>query len=179
MSVQNSFKNPTENFPKFSSYCVCPRHSQTMDMAATVILFAELPELQFHYDFTIDSLYIIATCCFRLYFFFSRDFAAPLFSPLFDLTTAFLATPLYMAHPKAPPVSPLTSPLQVVPFLSSDGVPSKIVDSSSSSSSAPNDGYNLADLDIWRMGSFHQNPFRGAIQPADCSIQCGPLLALL
>ena len=81
-----------------------------MDMAVTIILFAELPELQFHYDPVIDSLYITATCRFRLYFFFSHDFAIPLFSPLFDPATPFLAIPLHMAHPAAPPIPPPASP---------------------------------------------------------------------
>ena len=85
-----------------------------MVMAATAIHFAELLKLQFHYDSMIDSLYITATCRFRLYFFFRCDVAVPLFSPLFDLITPFLATPMYMAHPAAPPVSPP----QLVPFLS-------------------------------------------------------------
>ena len=117
-----------------------------MDMAATAILYAELPELQFHYDPVIDSLYITATCHFHLYFFFRRGFAVPLFSPLFDPITPFLAIPLYMAHPAAPPVSPPTSPPQVVPSLSSDSDPSEIADSSSSSSSAPSNSYALADV---------------------------------
>ena len=81
---------------------MCLRHSQTMDMAVTTILF---PELQFHYDPVIDSLYITATCRFYLYFFVRPDFAVRSFSPLFDTTTPFLAIPLYMAHPIAPPAS--------------------------------------------------------------------------
>ena len=85
-----------------------------MDMAVTAIIFTKLLEVQFHYDPMIDSLYITVTCHFRLYFFFCRDFAVPLFSPLFDPTAPFLAIPLYMAHlvapPAAPPVSLLASP---------------------------------------------------------------------
>ena len=122
-----------------------PCHSQTMDMAAIVILFAELPKLQFHYDPVIDSLYITTTCCFRLYFFFCCDSVVPLFSPLFDPATPFLAIPLYMAHPIAPPVSPPPSPPNVVPSLSSDDDPSETADSSSTSSSTPDDGYAPAD----------------------------------
>ena len=140
MVVQISFKNPTENFLKFSSYCVCPRHSQTMDMVATAILFAELPKLQFHFNLVIDSLYIIATCCFHLYFFFHRDFVVALFSPLFDPTAPFLAIPLYMAHPAAPPIS---LP-QLVPSLSPHSDPSQIANSSPLFS-APDDNYAPAD----------------------------------
>ena len=116
-----------------------------MDLAVIAILFVELSELQFHYDLVIDSLYITATYRFRLYFFFHRDFTVSLFSPLFDLATPFLAILLYMAHPAAPPVSPPASPPQLAPSLSSDGDPLEIADSPSSSSSAPNDDYALAD----------------------------------
>ena len=105
--------NPTENFQ--NSYpIVGPCYSQIIDMVATVVLFAELPEFQLHNDLVIDSLSITATCRFRLYIFFRRDFAAPLFSPLFDLASPFLAIPLHMAHlvlpPAAPPVPPPASP---------------------------------------------------------------------
>ena len=141
MSMQNSFKNPTENFSKFSPYYMYPHHSQTIDMAATTILFTELPELQFHYDPVIDSLYITATCHFRVYFFFRCDFAVPLFSPLFDPAAPFLAIPLYMAHPVGPP----TSPPQLVQSLSYDSDRSKIAEPLSSSSSALDDGYAPAN----------------------------------
>ena len=115
-----------------------------MNMAATTILFTELLKLQFHYDPMIDSLYITATYHFHLYFFFHRDFAVPLFSPLFDPAAPFLAIPLYMAHPAAPSISSLASPPQLVLFLSPDGAPSEIADSSFSSST-PDDGYAPID----------------------------------
>ena len=179
MSMQNSFKNPTKNFPKFLSYCMSPHYSQTMDMAATAILFAELPELQFHYDPVIDSLYVTTTYHFHLYFFFCCDFAVPLFSPLFDPAAPFLVIPLYMAHPAAtPPVSPPASPprqfplslLMVTPQRQQTHPPPRLMHLTTST---------LQLIPTWRMGSFPWNPFRGALQPANCSRQCGPLLALL
>ena len=72
----------------------------------------------------------------------------PFFSPLYDPVAPFLAIPLYMAQLAAPPVSPPTSLPQLVPSLSSNGDPLEIADSSSSSSSAPDDGYALADPNI-------------------------------
>ena len=117
-----------------------------MDMAATAILFIKFPELQFHLDSMIDSVCITGTCCFILYFFFHRDFAIPLFHPLFDPTTPFITIPVYMAHPAAP-VPPPASPPQVVFSLSPDDS-SEVVDSSSSSSSRPGDGYAQAELGI-------------------------------
>ena len=126
------------NFQILILFCVCSRHSQTMNMAVIVI------ELQWHYDHVMDSLYMTGTCRFRLYFFFRRDFAVPLFHHLFDPTTTFLAIPLYMAHPVPPPAS---LP-QIVPSLSSNGDPSEIADSSSSSSSILDDGYTPTDTDM-------------------------------
>ena len=71
-------------------------HSQTMDMAATTILFVELPKLQWHYNHVIDFLYMIGTWRFRLYFIFRRDFAVPLFHPLFRSCYPLLShSPIY------------------------------------------------------------------------------------
>ena len=118
-------------------------HSQTMDMAATAILFLKFLELQLHLDSVIDSLYITGTCHFCLYFFFHRDFTVPLSHLLFDPAAPFIAIPLHMTHPAASPAAPPVlrpaSPPQVVPSLSSDGDPLETVDSSSSSSSALDD----------------------------------------
>ena len=143
--------NPIENFQNLHPI-VGPHHSQIMDMAVMVILFTELPEFQLHYDHVIDSLYITATCRGHLYIFFRQDFVVPLFHPLFNLATPFLILPLHMAHPKeppaVPPVSPPASPPQVVPSLSSDDDPFEVADSSSSSSSGPNNDYAPANTDM-------------------------------
>ena len=85
-------------------------YSQTMDMVATTILFIEFPELQFHLDPVIDSVYITGTYCFCLFFFFRRDFIVPLSHPLFNPIAPFIAIPVYIAHPAAPPVPPPASP---------------------------------------------------------------------
>ena len=111
-----------------------------MDIVTTVVLFAELPELQLHLDPMLDSIYITAACRVSLYIFFRRDSTVLLFSPLFDLAAVFLAIPLYMAHPTAAPASPP----QVVPFFSSESDPSEEA-ASSSSSSTPDDSYAPAD----------------------------------
>ena len=97
-------------------------NSRTMDMATTSILFIEFPELLFHLDPVIDSVYITGTCHFRLYFFYRRDIVVPFSHPLFDLATPFIAIPIHMAHPATPPTTPPvpspTSPPQIVPSLS-------------------------------------------------------------
>ena len=146
ISAQINFKNPTVNFPKFSSYCVCSHYTQTMDMVAIVIIIAELLELQLHFDPVIDSLYITTTCRVCLYIFFHRDFVVSLFSLLFNPAAPFLVIPLHMTHSAAPLIPPPTSPSQVVPSLSSDGDPSEAADSSSSPSSTLDYGYAPADL---------------------------------
>ena len=109
---------PTENFFKFSPYCVLPRHSQIMEHAATGVLFLEFPNPHFHLDPVLDTVYIAGSCCFRFYFFFHRDFVVPLTHPLFDPSAPYIAIPIYMAHPfltlaaAAAPAAPLASPPQ-------------------------------------------------------------------
>ena len=120
-----------------------PRYSQTIDMAVTTILFIEFLKLQFHLDPVIDSVYIIGTCHFHLYFFFCM---VPLSHPLFDPTIPFIAILVHMAHLVASPVPPPTSPPQVVASLSpDDDDPSEAADSSSNSFSGPRDGYAPAE----------------------------------
>ena len=149
ISVQCSYMNHTKNFIN-SHPTVYPHHSQTMDQAATSILFIEFPDLQFHIDLVIEFIYITSTCRFRLYFCFHRDFLVPLFHPLFESVAPFIAIPLHMvqpAPPLAPPVAtPPASPPQVVPSLSldDDDDPSEALVPSSGSSSRPSDSYTLA-----------------------------------
>ena len=118
------------------------------------ILFIELPNLQFHIDPMIDSVYITGTCRFRLYFFFHRDFAVPLFHLLFGPTVPFIVIPLHMAQPAPPPVpltaTPPTSPPQVVPSLSldDDDDPLEVSASSPGSSFEPSDSYTPAELGV-------------------------------
>ena len=116
-----------------------------MDIAATIILFVEMPELQWHYNHVIDSLYMTATCQLCLYIFFHRDFVVPLFSPLFDPASPFLAILLYIAHPIPPSVAPPTTPPQLAHPTSFENDPSEMVDSFSSSSSALDN--NCAPID--------------------------------
>ena len=78
-----------------------------MKMDVTVVLFIEILDLQLHYDPMFDSLYIIITSHFRLYFFTRRDFVVPFFHPLFDSAAPYIASSLHMAH-LAPPA--LASP---------------------------------------------------------------------
>ena len=91
----------------YRTYFVYPHHSQTATMDAMAVLFITFPDLQFHYDPMFDSLYITGTCHFRLYFFARRDFAVPLFHPLFDLTAPYIAISLQVAYPAPPAVSPI------------------------------------------------------------------------
>ena len=86
-----------------------------MENAATCILFIELPNLHFHLDPVIDSVYIAGSCRFHFYFFFHRDFVVPLTHPLFDPTAPYIAIPLYMAHPFPPPLAAAAAALVVTP----------------------------------------------------------------
>ena len=142
ISVSYRYRNPTENSLKFSPYCVYPHHSQTIGMDALAVLFLEIPNMQLHYDPMFDSLYIVSSCRFCVYFFGRRDFSVPLFYPAFDPSVPYSAIPLHMAHPTPPPppatpatASP-TSLAQVIPniSLSSESDPSEATDSPSSSS---------------------------------------------
>ena len=74
-----------------------------MENAATGTLFIEFPDLHFHLDAVIDSVYVAGSCQFHFYFFFHRDFAIPLTHSLFDPFTPYIAILLYMAHPFPPP----------------------------------------------------------------------------
>ena len=99
-----------------------------------------------------DSLYMSGTCCFHFYFFFHKDFAVPLFHPLFDPTTPYIAITLHIAHPSPPPAAPVATPLasphHVVPSLSfnDDSDPSEVVGSSPSSSSSSGVDYTPVEL---------------------------------
>ena len=150
--------NPTENFLKFSPHQICPHHSQTLEMVATIIIFTELPEWHLHYDPILDSLYITATCCFRLYIFFFHDFIVPLFSPSFDPTAPFLAMPIYMAHPAAPPAAALASlpasTPQVVPSFPFESDPSEELASSSPSTSPSTSAVEYALTDLAMVNGF-------------------------
>ena len=125
-------------------------------MDATAILFLEFPDVQLHYDPMFDSLYVIGSYHFYLYFFSHRDFSVLFFHLAFDPSIPYFAISLYMAHPAPPPptpaapatliTSPPASPAQVVPNLSSgsDSDPSEAIDSPSSSSTRDAD-YTLAE----------------------------------
>ena len=71
-----------------------PRHFQTVMMDATALFFMEFSDLQFHFDPMFDSLYISGACHFHLYFFGGRDFVVPLFHPLFNSATPYIAISL-------------------------------------------------------------------------------------
>ena len=126
---------------------MCPCHPQAAVMVA-MIFFAEMPEWQWHYDHAMDSLYLTVTSRVCLYIFFQLAFAVPVFSLLFDPAALFLGVLLYMAHPgPVPPHQahpPFVAP-QYVPQESSESDPSKMMDSSSSSSLAPDNGYTPSD----------------------------------
>ena len=149
-------------------------------MCICIILFIEFPDLQLHIDPVIDSVYIIDSCNFRLYFFFCRDFFVSLSHPLFHPATLFLAIPLHMAHPAPPPAPPTaippTSPSHVVPSFSLDDEdPSE---SSSGLSSGPNDNYtpaepHMANGFLSSASDWRQHP------PHWRSVQSGPLLPRL
>ena len=57
---------PTENFFKSSLCFMFSRHSQTLVMEVTTVLFIELPEMQLHYNPMFDFLYIVGSYRFQL-----------------------------------------------------------------------------------------------------------------
>ena len=128
-----------------------PRHSQTLVMDTTAVLFLEIPDMQLHYDLMFDSLYIVGSCHFHLHVFSNRNFAAPLFHSAFDLVVPYFTIPLHVAHPAPPPapIAPATpppaSPLQVVPDILFNPESNQSEASGSSSSSSGSDaGYSPA-----------------------------------
>ena len=130
--------NPTKNFLKFSPRFAFPRHSQIPEVEAIAVLFVEIPDMQLHYDPMFDSLYIVGSCRFRIYFFSRGDFAVPLFHPTFDPSTPYIAFPLHVAHP-APPAAPLAAPPPGFPADPLDPESDLSEATGSSSSSGPDD----------------------------------------
>ena len=116
-----------------------PCHSQTMDWAVIAILFIKFPNLQFHIDPVIDSVYITGTCHFRLYFFFCKDFGVPLSHPLFDPAAPFIVIQQHQQLHHS------LYHLSQFPLSLDDDDPSEALDSSSASSSGPDDSYALVD----------------------------------
>ena len=146
-----------------------------MGMAATIIFYAKVSEWQWHYNLALDSLYVMATTRFCLYVFFHRPLVVPLFSPLFDSTTLYLAVLVYMAHPPAPP------PPQPVHQGSSESDPANDyapADSSSFSSRAPDDDYALP-TPAWRIDPLVGVRLVELIAPADHSYTKWPSFGTL
>ena len=145
------------------------RHSQTMDQVVTGILFIEFPDLQFHIDLMIDSVYIIGTCRFHLYFFFRKDFVVPLSHPLFNPVAPFLAIPLHIVHPVpplAPPAAtPPASPPRVVRFLSL--LMMMILQSHTLAYPPVPMTAMPQQILALRTGSYPRNPYRGVVCPTD------------
>ena len=81
-----------------------------MDRAAIRVLFIEFPELYFHIDPYLDSVYTSGNCRFHFYFFLLQDFDVPLAHPQFDPSAPYIAIPLYMAHPFPPPAAAAAAP---------------------------------------------------------------------
>ena len=124
-----------------------------MNSEATFALFIELPNLQTHYDPLLDSMYILGTCCFRLYMFSYKDFAVPLHHPMFDPSAPYIAIPLHMAQlalapapAPVPPPAPASPPPHVL--ISSDCDPFEEAASSPSSSGSDGDSYAPASASM-------------------------------
>ena len=92
---------------------------------AMISFFTKIPEWQWHYNPTLDSLYLTASSYVCLYIFFQRPFVVLVLSSFFNLEAPFDGIPLYMAHLAA------ASP-QPIPLASMESNPSKASSSSSS-----------------------------------------------
>ena len=146
-------------------------------MAVTIIRFAKMPKLQWHYDHVINSLYVTTTCRFHLYIFFHLDFVVPLFSPLFYPTTLFLVISLYMAYSiPLHQVPPPAAPPQLAHPISFESDPSETVGSSFSSSSGPDNNYVLADPDMANGFLFSESIQWSHLSLETPVVQSGPLL---
>ena len=122
-----------------------PCHSQ-MAVMVGMAFFIEMLEWQWHYDLSLDSLYLTATSHVRLYIFFWRGFVVPIFSPFFDLAALFKGIPLCIAHLVVVPPhmgQPVAAPPQPAPPSPPKSDPSEM--SASSSSSNPSDGHSPGD----------------------------------
>ena len=78
--------------------CIYLCHSQMIVMA-TMVFFAEVPEWQWHFIPTLDSLYLTATSQVRLYISLQCVFTVFCFKSTFDPEVPFDEIPLYKAHP--------------------------------------------------------------------------------
>ena len=142
-------------------------HSHTVVMAA-MTFFTKIPEWQWHYDPTLDSLYMTSTSHIRLYIFFQRAFAVPIFKPLFDPMASFQVITLYMAHPAAVAthMAQLTAaPSQPAPPLPLESDPSEMRPPPLTLTWV--EGTHLVTLGLWalwRMGSFLLILTRGVYQ---------------
>ena len=95
-----------------------------------LIFFAEIPEWQWHYDHTLDSLYAMAISRIRLYISFQCSVTKSVLSLMFNPEAPFDGIPLFMAYLEG-------TPLQPFPLASLKINPSEVSVSTSSSSSAP------------------------------------------
>ena len=93
-------------------------------MDEMAILFIEVPDIELHYDPMFNSLYIVGSCRFWLYFFSHRDFTIPFLHPAFDPSVPYFAMPLHVSHP-APPPPPPTAP--VAPVATPPASPPQVV----------------------------------------------------
>ena len=111
---------------------------------AAIFFFIEVLEWHWHYDPVLDYPYLTATSQVCLYIFFQRAFAAPLLGPLFDPVAPFPRVPLYMAHPDLIQPHKAQPPIAPPPSVQPESL-EKMMNSSSSSSLAPDDSFGLAD----------------------------------
>lgn len=90
------------------THCVYLCHSQMTEMA-TMALFAEMLEWQWHYSPALDSLYLTAPSHVCLYILFQHPFTVLVFSRAFDPVAPYDEIPLHMAHLTMAPPQPSPS----------------------------------------------------------------------
>ena len=114
-----------------------------MTMMASVVVYLEAPNWQWHYDHAMNSMYLMGQVQVRLYVFFQHSFAVSILSPFFNPKASFDGIPLYMAHPvfASPPPSPSVS-METDPSKAS----SSFLDSTSSDSGHPSGSPGAAGI---------------------------------
>ena len=83
--------------------CVYPCHPET-----SVAIFLKMSDWFWHYDPTLNSMFLTGQAQVCIYTFFSRSFAVTMLNSQFDLEFLFDGVPLHMAYLvfDSPPPSP-------------------------------------------------------------------------
>ena len=149
-----------------SSYlylCVCSCHPQTLKMVL-VVIFIETPDRLWHYNQTLDSMFLMGQAQVCMYIIFCHPFVVSILCWHLNPKSPFDIVPLFTTHPVfAPPQLSPSSSMEINPF-----------EMSFSSASASSSGgcqvvleFHLRVPDLqayWRTSSTLPSQIRGMMQ---------------